>query len=111
MTLPNGEIAIVEIAKLRDYCLGRDHPRGRHKARVFLSLLGMAAAHAEELRTVLIEVACKGDATLGDSDQYGTRYIIDFELRRGERKANIRSCWIVLNGESAPRFVTCYILL
>jgi hypothetical protein len=111
MTLPNGEIAIVEIAKLRDYCLGRDHPRGRHKARVFLSLLGITAAHAEELRAALIEVALKGDAALGDSDQFGVRYVIDFELRRGERTANIRSCWIIRSGESAPQFVTCYILL
>lgn len=35
MKLPNGEGAIVELAKLRDYCLSQSHPRGRHKARVF----------------------------------------------------------------------------
>jgi hypothetical protein len=105
MKLPNGEAAIVEIEKLRDYCLSSEHPRGRHKARVFHSLLGMTAAHAEELR-----MALTGDATLGASDLYGTRYIIDCELRRGKRVAEIRSCWIVLSGEIVPRFVTCYIL-
>jgi hypothetical protein len=110
MKLPNGKASIVEIEKLRDYCLNLDHPRGRHKARVFLSVLGMTAAHCEELRAALIEAALNENAILGASDQYGTRYIIDFELRRGGRAANIRSCWIVLNGEIAPRFVTCYIL-
>jgi hypothetical protein len=40
MKLPNGEASIVEIEKLWDYCLNLDHPRGRHKARVFLSVLG-----------------------------------------------------------------------
>jgi hypothetical protein len=110
MKLPNAGAAIVEIEKLRDYCLSSGHPRGRHKARVFHSLLGMTAAHAEELRAVLIDAALKEEASLGASDQYGTRYIIDFELRRGGRAAGIRSCWIVLMNEDAPRFVTCYIL-
>ena len=110
MKLPNAEASIVEIEKLRDYCLSPEHPRGRHKARVFHSILGMTAAHAEELRAALINAAGKEDATLGASDQYGTRYIIDFELRRDGRSAKIRSCWIVLSGEIAPRFVTCYIL-
>jgi hypothetical protein len=110
MKLPNAEASIVEIEKLQDYCLNPGHPRGRHKARVFQSLLGMTAAHAQELRAALIDAALKENAALGASDQYGTRYIIDFELKRGERTANIRSCWIVLSGEIAPRFITCYIL-
>jgi len=110
MKLPNGESAIVEIEKLRGYCLSSGHPRGRHKARVFQSLLGMTATDAEELRAVLIGAARKEDATLGDSDRYGVRYLMDFELSRGERTASIRSCWIVRSGEIAPRFVTCYIL-
>src|ERR1035437_7714672 len=104
MKLPNGEASIVEMEKLRDYCLSRSHPRGRHKARVFLSLLGMTAAHAEELRAALCAAALKENATLGTSDQYGVRYIIDFELRREKRTASIRSCWIVLSGQFAPRF-------
>jgi hypothetical protein len=110
MKLPNGEASIVDLEKLRNYCLSPAHPRGRHKARVFHSLLGMTAADAEELRIALIDAAQKEEATPGASDQYGARYIIDFELNRGERTANIRSCWMVRTGEVTPRFVTCYIL-
>ena len=110
MKLPNGEAAIVEIEKLRDYCLSPIHPRGRHKARVFQSRLEMTAVHAEELRGALVAAALKQNAVLGVSDQYGARYIIDFEWKRGELTAIIRSCWIVRSGEIAPRFVTCYIL-
>jgi hypothetical protein len=110
MKLPNGEAVIVEIEKIRDYCLSRRHPRGQHKARVFLSVLGMTSDHSEELRAALIDAALNGNATLGASDQYGVRYIIDFKLKRGEKAANIRSCWIVRSGEIAPQFVTCFVL-
>jgi hypothetical protein len=43
MKLPNGDQAVVDIAKLRDYCLNKDHLRGRHKARVFAAVLGRPA--------------------------------------------------------------------
>ena len=45
--LQNPENALVEIRKLRNYCLGPDHPRGRHKARMFASALGLIADDAE----------------------------------------------------------------
>jgi hypothetical protein len=110
MNLPNSGAFIVDIEKIRDYCLSRRHPRGQHKARVFLSVLGMTDDHSEELRAALIDAALEGNATFGASDQYGSRYIIDFELNQRERAANIRSCWIVRSGEIAPRFVTCFVL-
>jgi hypothetical protein len=96
MKLPNGEASIVEIVKLRDYCLNSAHPRGRHKARVFHSLLGMTDADAEELRTALIDAALRENATPGTSDQYGARYVIDFELRRNGGTAKIRSAGLSL---------------
>lgn len=48
--MPYGERAVVEIEKLRDYCLSPTHLRGRHKAKVFLARLGLTAEHAEWLR-------------------------------------------------------------
>ena len=42
MRLPNPSRAFVDASKLRDYCLNAQHPRGRHKARVFASALGLA---------------------------------------------------------------------
>lgn len=39
--IPNAARAIVDIEKLRDYCLNPEHPRGRHKARVFARRLGL----------------------------------------------------------------------
>ena len=50
MKLPNCQRAVVDIEKLRDYCLSTEHPRGRHKARVFATTLGLTADNAELLR-------------------------------------------------------------
>lgn len=109
MKLPNGHASVVEIEKTRDYCWSLVHPRGRHKARVFQSALRISEADADELRKALVDVAMNGDASLGTSDDYGTRHIIDFEMKRGERTAEIRSCRIVRKGETSQRFVTSYV--
>jgi hypothetical protein len=110
MKLPGAEAAIVDVRKIRDYCLCKEHPRGKHKAQVFEVALGMTAGHSAELRTSLLKAALREDAALGASDQYGTRYIIDFELERDGKVARIRSCWIILKAELEPRFVTCFVL-
>ena len=82
MKLPGGEHAIVDIAKLRDYCLNQTHPRGRHKARLFAAVLGLAQADAEFLRQELLLAARDVEAIVSDSDEYGQRYVVDFELAR-----------------------------
>jgi len=111
MKLPGGTDAIVEISKLRDYCLDPHHPRGRYKARVFLSTLGLAQTDADFLRAALIQAAREADAAAGVSDEYGDRYSLDFEISRGDRHATVRSAWIVLRGETAARLTSCFVLL
>ena len=101
----------VEISKLRDYCLDPHHPRGRHKARVFLSTLGLAQTNAGFLRAALIQAAREADAVAGASDAYGDRYSVDFEISRGDRHATVRSAWIVLSGEASPRPTSRFVLL
>ncbi len=109
MRLPNGERAIVDLRKLRDYCLNLDSPRGRHKARVFAAALGLTVGDAPKLQAKLREIARTRDATRGEVDLYGQRYMIDFEMVTGVGKAMIRSCWIVLRAKTAPRLTTCYV--
>ena len=68
MKLPGGERAVVDIAKLRDYCLNDLHPRGRHKARVFASALGLTVADADVLQRSLLNAAREGNAQASDID-------------------------------------------
>ena len=110
MKLPGGDNAIVDIAKLRDYCLDPQHPRGRHKARVFAATLGLAQTDAEFLREALLRAAREADARVGESDEYGDRFTVDLELNRGNRRAVVRSAWIVLRGETVPRLTSCFVL-
>jgi Domain of unknown function (DUF6883) len=88
MLLPYGDRAIVDIRKLRDYCLNPDNPRRSRKARVFRSALGMTKVDAPALRQRLLQVAASEQAKVGELDRYGQRYTI--ELRIAERDAKRR---------------------
>lgn len=111
MKLPNADEAIVDAGKLRDYCLNRAHPRGRHKARVFEARLGFTTDHVETLRAALLEAAAgRDDAVPGRSDRHGTRYVLDFDVDGPKGRGRVRSGWIVRAGEDFPRFTTCYVL-
>ncbi|HEX9987234.1 MAG TPA: hypothetical protein VGE45_02005 [Chloroflexia bacterium] len=109
MKLPNPERAVVDIEKLRDYCLSFEHLRGRHKARVFLSVLGLTAIHVSELYFALRNAAENEDATIGQGDEYGQRYVLDFVMTGPRGRATVRSAWIVRAREDFPRLISCYI--
>ncbi len=110
MKLPNGDRAVVDLAKLRDYCLNPDHPRGRHKARVFASALGLTAARAADLQTALLEAARTADASASEADEYGQRYGVEFTMSGPAGTAAVQSAWIVRTGEDFPRLTSCYVL-
>ena len=108
--MPNAERAVVDLRKLRDYCLSAQHPRGRHKARVFESALGFTAPNAEELRDVLLAAARSDQAVPTEQDEYGQRYVVDVMVSGPAGQATVRSTWIVRAGEDFPRLISCYVL-
>ena len=110
MLLPNPERAVVDIVKLRDYCLSPAHPVGKHKAKVFQSALGLTSADALFLQQTLLNAASVQEVTPGDLDLFGQRYTLDLDVVFHSRSARVRSSWIVLVAEDFPRLVTCYVL-
>lgn len=110
MKLPNATRAVVEIEKLRDYCLSASHPRGRHKARVFATSLGMTAEDAEELRDAILSAIISEESTSTEEDEYGQRYVVDFMMSRQGRQATTRTAWIIRAIENFPRLTSCYVL-
>ena len=110
MKLPNAEDAIVEIEKLRNYCLCEEHPVGKHKARVFAASLGFGREHAEEIRSRLLDAAMRYESTPTKLTLHGQHYEMDFMLTHNGRSALVRAVWMIRRGEISPRLVTFYVL-
>ena len=111
MKLPNGDRAIVDRRKLRDYCLNVAHPEGRHKARVFRSALGITRDDADALAGLFLEMAASAEAIAGHADQFGSRHQIDALLRWRGKAAMVRTAWITRHGDSRPHLTSCYVLI
>jgi hypothetical protein len=111
MRLPNSDRAVVEIEKLRDYCLSTSHPRGRHKAYVFVTVLGLTADDAGELRAAILSAIVSGEAMATENDEYGQRYVLDFTMNRQGREAVVRSSWIIRPEEDYPRLTSTWTTL
>ena len=105
--LLNATAAIVPPEKLRDYLLSSAHPIGRYKSAFFRSL-GYAQEQwhvlERDLRAVLLNQTQPADAT-----EYGQKFTVRGILSGPNgRVAGIVTIWIILSGETAPRFVTAY---
>jgi hypothetical protein len=109
MKLPGGNHAIVDRTKLIDYCLNEHHPRGKHKARVFSSVLGLTAEDAGVLRAALLRAAVTENAVPVAFDRFGQRYVIDFQMNGPRGSGLVRSIWILRTGEKFPRMASCYV--
>jgi hypothetical protein len=105
--LPNGEQAIIDAAKLRDYLLSFEHPIGRFKAR-FFRRLGFERDEWQRLAKALREQHLPQDAVLAEITEHGQLFTIRAILRGQSGKAAVVSVWLIRNGEAHARFVTAY---
>jgi hypothetical protein len=108
--LPSSERAILDIRKIEDYCLNPEHPRGRHKARLFREALGVTRVNGQWLRGALLDALRAGEAIELATDAFGSRWRVDAPISRHGKTVMVRTVWIVRAGEDAPRFVTCWVL-
>ena len=109
--IPYAEAAIADLRKIADYCLNPEHPRGRHKARVFREALGIEREDAEWLRDALLEGLRRlGEGHLIGADIYGERWRVDIPLARHDKHSVVRTIWLVPSGSRDVRLVTCWVL-
>jgi hypothetical protein len=106
--LPNAERAIIEADKLRGYVLSSAHPVGRFKA-AFFQRLGYSAENWEAFEWSLRELILSQDVAQVEESQYGQKFIVEgpFKGSSGET-VQIVTVWVILEGESTPRFITAY---
>jgi hypothetical protein len=109
MKLPNVEHAVIDIAKLRTYSLNHLHEAGQHKARVFQAALSISIDDAEWLREMLLIAVADSEAVVGAPSPFGTKYVVDVLIVRGERSAIVRTAWIIEHGIDFPRLTSCYV--
>jgi hypothetical protein len=110
MKIPGASRVFIDPRKLEEYSLSLEHPRGRHKARVFQSALDVSIKNIAELEMRIREALTEEECTQGESDRFGERYTVDFHWTRQGRTATIRTTWIVRTGEDFPRLTSCYVL-
>lgn len=108
MKVPNADRAFVDLNKLSDYALNPTHRVGGHRARLFAMLLGITMSDAEAMQDILLKAIRTEDATLGELDEYGQRYVVDFLLTWQDKQVTVRSAWIIRPNEDFQRLVTCY---
>lgn len=110
MKLPNGQRADLG-TKLEDYSLNPLHRDGRHKARVFASVLGITLENRQVLREALLHAAATSPAADSRGDNgFGEVFVLRFTLATKQNSATVQSVWIVRHGEDFPRLTTCYIV-
>ncbi len=109
MRMPNAERAEIDLRKLHDYCLNPHHPRGKHKARVFLSVLAIAQSDSDELRRQILEHVPNANTISGNKDRYGTRFVVDVTINHKGKSAQVRTAWIIRIGEEVPQLTSCYV--
>jgi hypothetical protein len=107
--LPNHKRAVIDVDKLKNYCLDLTHPIGKHKAKVLQSALSLTHEDAGRLAELMSSNITSQEAITGRKDEYGQRYFIDMKITNFEKEAVIRTVWIIENEESVPRFITCYL--
>lgn len=110
MKLPRSSEVVIDVSKVRDYLLNPQHPRGRHKARVFRAALGLVASDAELFVAWLRSIAASSDADRMTSDQYGVRYAIQARMITPAGSARVHSIWLVPPGSGPPRLITAYVV-
>jgi hypothetical protein len=110
MRLPNADRARLG-TKIEDYTLNPHHREGQHKARVFLSALGISLENAEVLRRAVLKAAISSDDVEPRGDNgFGEVFVLRFLMETTVGSAAVLTAWIVRHGEDFPRLATCYIL-
>lgn len=108
MKLPNGEKAIIDERKIREYLVSRSHPVGRFKAKFFAGL-GFGPGNWQVLAAAILQVAANGDVQFVEDNVHGRKYLVSGTLTGPQgRSAAVVSVWIVKVGDDVPRLVTVY---
>jgi hypothetical protein len=108
MKLPNGDRAVIPIEKLLGYCLNPNHPKGKHKARVFKSALGITADNVEQLVHLIQLAAFQGEVVQSRTTDFGQEFKLDWTVPDHD-ELQLRTIWIISHDSVEPQLVSAFI--
>jgi hypothetical protein len=108
--LPDPDRASIADEKLRDYALNPDHDEGKHKARVFVAMLGIERDDFEFLRDQILAGIRSTPVHDVRPHRYGTRCSVRLEIEgRAGMRANVMTGWMVPDDGSPPHLTSLYV--
>jgi hypothetical protein len=109
--LPNAETAKIPTGKFTKYLLDPLHLEGRHKARVFKSVLGFEQSDSAELENAILSELPYHPAVLASEGQWGTKYEVIIPITGvNGATAQVLTVWILRKQVPSPQFVTARVL-
>ncbi len=107
MKLPNGHQADLG-NKIEDYCLNFNHQKGKHKATLFQSKIGITLENADLLKNAIKKAAINETVIIRKTNEHGTHYNMKFLLKTDVGESLILVAWIIRTNENFPRLTNCY---
>lgn len=107
--LPRGREAIIPTAKLVEYALDQEHPRGRHKARVFASALGIEQGDWRYLQAQVLEAVVDAPIRGTRITPFGVTYdvVVPVDGLNGATHP-VATIWLV-ESDRPPRLVSIWV--
>jgi hypothetical protein len=108
MKLPNAHRAVVPREKIVDYLLDTSHPDGGSKA-AFFQRAGFRRDNWMQMAAAFLRHGQDNEIAREEEAIQGRKFIVEAPmLMPAGQRPWIRSVWIILSAEDAPRFVSAY---
>ncbi|HEV7857361.1 MAG TPA: hypothetical protein VGO91_01810 [Pyrinomonadaceae bacterium] len=105
--LPNYQKAVIPRGKLEGYALNPAHSAGRHKARLFKSILGFEKSDWQKLEKIILDELPYYEAVPAREDQWGKFYSVSMPIvGLNGNTAIVQTIWKIVTGTDYPSFVT-----
>ena len=105
--LLNCERAVIPRSKLEGFALNPAHTYGRHKARLFKSILGFEKADWQKLEKIILNELPYHQAVFSREDNWGKFYSVSLPIvGLNGNTAILQTIWIIKKGKDYPSFVT-----
>jgi hypothetical protein len=110
--LPHGAQAIGVRDKLQRYALNAEHERGRHKARLFSSILGITLERIDYLEGAIQTGVLAVGVSAARGTPWGISCVVDVPVRgvgaKGGRVVDVRTAWLLRGAGAAPSLTSAY---